>query len=204
MATLSELVATIAKAEGMDLATVALFARYVREAGFIEKKGRGPSAANMGVKDAANLLIAINAASSVRAAASVVPVYKSLVAIGDETIHGTFGEALELLIASAIEGKLPGSFLSKDVSDIVRDSFERGKSDISISFERPSPSVSFHIAAPSRQEEFAPGVYNTITPVFGAIFFPTKRASRKVNLGDRKDRITIGNVTIFSVAERLR
>jgi hypothetical protein len=60
MATLSELADAVAEAEGMDPATVTLIARYAREAGFIQKKGRGPSAAHMGVADAADLLIAVN------------------------------------------------------------------------------------------------------------------------------------------------
>jgi hypothetical protein len=210
MATLSELAATIAKAEGMDPATVALTARYVREAGFIEKRGRGPSAASMGVKDAANLLIAINAASSVGAAAAVVRDYRGLIAINDDSnVNGTFGEALELLIKSAIERKLPSTFLSEKVPDDTRDAFEREEIVISIRFERPTPSVFLEIGLPASEKVSPPGIRSFyIPPAFRAFFIPKhsqeKRTPRKMNIGDRRDQTTIGNVTIFAIAEKLR
>src|SRR5258707_4983333 len=113
MATLTELVEAVAEAEGMDSASVALIARYAREAGFIQKKGRGPSAAHMGVADAANLLIAVNASGSAREAPDVIPVYRDLIAAEllyahekrAPKIYGSFAEAIELLLQSAVEGK---------------------------------------------------------------------------------------------------
>jgi hypothetical protein len=210
MATLSELAATIAKAEGMDPATVALTARYVREAGFIEKRGRGTSAASMGVKDAANLLIAINAASSVGAAAAVVRDYRGLIAINDETsnVNGTFGQALEALIESAIERKLPSTFLSEKVPDDARDAFEREEIVISIRFDRPSPSVFLEIRPPAKEVSLY-GMHTLNIPRgVRALFIPKhgqeKRTPRKMNIGDRRDQTTIGNVTIFAIAEKLR
>src|ERR1700704_3688635 len=78
MTTLSELVNTIAKVEGIDPATVTLIARSVREAGFITTGGRGPSAARMTYRDAANLIIAVNASPTAREAPHTVQVYRAL------------------------------------------------------------------------------------------------------------------------------
>jgi hypothetical protein len=211
MATLSELARTVAEAEGMDPAAVALIARYVREAGFIQKKGRGPSAASMSVADAANLIIAVNASSSARDAPAVVPVYRDLVVheFIDPKAHGTFGEALELVIQSAIEGKLPGIFLSKDVPGTVQDAFNQGKASISICFSRPTPSVFISISV---EGPVLPG--QSIGQLGGSIealhlvFFPMsgrqKRTLRKKNVGDRTDDTKIGNLTIFNIAKKLR
>src|SRR5215470_2842768 len=142
MATLTELVHAVAEAEGMDSATVALIARYAREAGFIQKKGRGPSAAQMGVSDAANLLIAVNASAAALDAPLVIPVYRDLVTtkwlrVDDKPFpetQGSFGEALELIIASAVEGKLPTTFLSEHVPGEVRKAFQQNNAKISVCF----------------------------------------------------------------------
>jgi hypothetical protein len=59
MARLSELVAATARALRVEERTVSMCARHLREAGLIQQKGRGPSAAHMGPTDATNLLLGI-------------------------------------------------------------------------------------------------------------------------------------------------
>jgi hypothetical protein len=210
MATLSELAGTIAEAEGMDPATVALIARYVREAGFIEKKGRGPSAARMGVTDAANLLIAVNASGAVREAPLVVPVYRDLIADdpsgeGTPETNGTLGEALELVIRSAIEGKLPSKILFKGVPNALREAFEQRAAIVSITFKRPQPAAEILIEYTGPSEVSSS---RSTKPHWACrlLFFPGPRYRKpqKVKAGDRTDITEIGNATIFSVAKALR
>jgi hypothetical protein len=209
MANLSELVTAIAEAEGMDPASVSLIARYVREAGFIRKKGRGTSAASMDAKDAANLLIAINASSSVREAPAVVPVYRNLIAEGDASedfpeTTGTFGEALEQVIKGAIDAKLPPKILSKGVSSVVRAAFEQRTALVSVTFKRPDPAAELLIRyVGASREDFS----RSTKPhsQFRLLFFPRPgyRRPQKMRAGDRIDITEIGNATIFSVASTL-
>jgi hypothetical protein len=212
MASISELASAIAKAEGVDPPTVALIARYVREAGFIQKKGRGPSAANMLTADAANLLIAVNASTSTARAAAVVPIYRDLVAVqwtGKEPtskIGGTFGEALERLVDSAIAGALPDRLLSAVVPKPVRDAFEQGRAELSVTFEKPNPMAEIKILTPTPNwgDTFSVATMPQ-TYVCVLVFFPMNIRSRKQKKNsDRKDRTEIGKATIFSVAKILR
>jgi hypothetical protein len=213
MATISELAATIARVEGLDPSTVALIARYLREAGFIQKKGRGPSAARMVVSDAANLLIAVNASTTAVEANEVVPVYRELAAFGSvnkgrrSQLIGTFGEALELLIEAAITGKLPDPYLSASVHRAVLDAFDQGKTEISIEFERPDPKarITIQLAVP----KYAPSPGYSISPrpefVFGLDFVSMSgRVGQRQKAGDREDQTKIGHTTIFSIAKVLQ
>jgi hypothetical protein len=203
MATISELASIVAEAEGVDPPTVALIARYVREAGFIQKKGRGPSAASMVVGDAANLLIAVNASTSAIRAREVVPIYRDLVGVeydneGRATrINSTFGEALELVIQSAIERRLPAIFLSKVVPSAMRDVFQEGKIEIRIEFEKPYPQAAIYIAAAMPDPSIIPKHRLSFR------FLPMKR-QKQTKTSDRKDHTEIGSNTIFSIAEILR
>ena len=79
MATLTELVETIAEAEGLDPTSVGLIARYIREAGLITTGGRGPSAARMDFSDAAHLLIGVNATKAAQDAAKIVSISRAQV-----------------------------------------------------------------------------------------------------------------------------
>jgi hypothetical protein len=209
MATISALAEIIARAEGIDPSTVALIARYLREAGFIQKKGRGPSAASMLTADAANLLIAVNVATSTARAAEVVPVYRNLVGAwtgkeGAPEIGGTFGEALELLIDCAITGRLPDIFSSAPVSKPVRDAFEQGQAELSVSFFKPNPWAMIQIQTPTpRLSDWS---LDKMVSFFALTFHQMNSQQRQKQkmVGDRKDRTEIGKATIFSVAKVLR
>jgi hypothetical protein len=203
---------TIADAEGLDPPTVALIARYVREAGFIQKRGRGPSAASMVVADAANLLIAVNASTSAIGAREVVPIYRDLVGIeydneGGSKIGGKFGEALELLIQPAIERKLPTNFFSTVVPSAVRDAFEQGKTELSIGFKKPVPRATIYISpampAMPKETHTVPG-YTIISRYRLSLTFLPMKGQKQTKTSDRKDYTEIGSTTIFSIAKILR
>jgi hypothetical protein len=99
MATLSELVDVVATVEGLDRDRVGAIARAVREAGLIATHGRGTSAAHMGVADAANLLIAVNAAETARSAPEIVR--RCRASRTNDSRQLQFGATLEEMIAAA-------------------------------------------------------------------------------------------------------
>jgi hypothetical protein len=209
MATISELAATVARVEGLDHSTVLLIARYLREAGFIKKKGRGPSAATMVASDAANLLIAVNASTTAVEANEVVSVYRQLAPfkVNDKgqrsKVKGTFGEALELLIEAAITEELPNPFLSLSVHGKVLDTFKQGRTEISIEFEKPEPRARISIQPAVKKIETSPG-YEIDRGSFELDFDAASgRSQRQKRIGDREDHIKIGHHTIFSVAKAL-
>jgi catechol 2,3-dioxygenase-like lactoylglutathione lyase family enzyme len=78
VATLNDLVGVLAEATGIPSSTVFAFGRFAREGGFISQRGRGRSAAEMTVYDAANLLIAIGGTSVTRDAAETIDFYNRL------------------------------------------------------------------------------------------------------------------------------
>lgn len=133
MALLSDLVETLAYATGIPHATVFAYGRFAREAGFINQKGRGRGAAEMTVRDAANLLIAVCGTEVTRDAGIVIEEFRKLegtVLTLAEEFKGTFldwfaplgyvqdgrdlklvadfGTTLEFLIQEAGQGNLHG------------------------------------------------------------------------------------------------
>jgi hypothetical protein len=78
MATLSELVACVARATRIPEATVFAYGRFSRESGRITQKGRGRAAAEMSATDAANLLIAIGGTSVTRGAGQAIRKYRPM------------------------------------------------------------------------------------------------------------------------------
>jgi hypothetical protein len=212
MASIGELASIVAEAEGLDEATVSLIARYLREAGFIQKKGRGPSAATMVASDAANLLIAVNASTTAVEANEVVPVYRELAGFRSDNegrrskLNSTFGEALELLIEAAMTGKLPASFLSAPVHRDVLNAFEQGKAEISIEFEKPDPKARITIRPAVPKYTPSPGYAIVPRHGFGLDFsaMSGRVGQRQKKGSDRKDHTEIGHLTIFSIAKALQ
>lgn len=78
MASIGKLISAVAEAEGMDEGSVKLIARYAREAGHISQGTYGPGAAKMTVRDAANLIIAVNAAGSAKSSANAIDQFRDL------------------------------------------------------------------------------------------------------------------------------
>lgn len=78
MATLSNLVEAVAGVTGLPAATVFAYGRFARQAGLIGQSGRGRSAAEMSIEDAANLLIAVGGTGVTREAGSAVETFRNL------------------------------------------------------------------------------------------------------------------------------
>jgi len=78
MATLSDLVKTLAGVTGLPEATVFAYGRFAREAGLISQSGRGRGAATMTVRDAANLLIALGGTAVTRDAGKTIRQFRAM------------------------------------------------------------------------------------------------------------------------------
>jgi hypothetical protein len=131
MARLPQLIDAISKTSGRDRSSVEHWARAIREAGLITTTKRGVGAAEMTTRDAANLIIAANAAENTKEALQAVPQFRDL-----ETWYSTsetqafegvfarlkdaptFGEALEELIEGVPELILSfGQYLEEAYGD---------------------------------------------------------------------------------------
>lgn len=220
MATLSELVDAISTVEGMDPATVTLMGRYIREGGFIATKGRGPSAADMTIEDATNLVIGVNAAKQASEAASAVAIYGQLVA--QEPLSklarvsrkrfGTLAEGIGQLIRAAETGELPDEFLRCGVSDELREAFHSRRVHTEIRFRKSSPSATIKISRDILEKdvstpEFAEYILEQ-TGGADSLYFqfyparPIKSLSREFD--DRMDETRIGYKTIRAIGEMVR
>jgi hypothetical protein len=195
MATLSQLVAAIANAEGIDAERVAAIARAVREEGLIQTSGRGTSAAQMSESDAANLLIATNTADTARSAPVTIRQYRALQAMRRPTSE--FGSELEELL-SAVKRKHLADYITKMVTllgtrgnRLAKRPYPEEEYRFEIQFEKPIPSVGIHI-------------WIQRDPRGDYISFNDRRQPRAKTYGDRKERTSITHRTILAVADVLR
>jgi hypothetical protein len=223
MATLSDLVETIAQVEGMEPATVSLIARNVREAGLISKKGRGLSAAKMTLTDAANLLIAVNTTAIVRESPQTVRIYRQL----EEAIHFRrnnqlvlaervqLGRALEQLIEAASNGTFQ-RFFSMTVPALISQEFQKEQIKIELVFHKPLPHAYLSISTLAEyrvisadgmgllpEHDLFDSVFKRATTIefeFESSDNQIRRAKKKYR-GDRKDTTSIGFPTIRAVAK---
>jgi hypothetical protein len=220
MATLTELVEAVAKAEGVDPTTVALIARSVREAGLITTGGRGLSAARMTYRDAANLIIAVNAYQTADTAPNTVQVYRALQGRYHSffwegqnpekpKVLGQFGDALETLIAAAATGTLPDVFLGTPLHKLIIAEFASSHIEIELTFHKPVPFVFLEFSTPRLDERFNPSEpirYRKMGPSQRFSFELPRKAKLRANknAGDKKERNSIGYATIRTVGELLR
>ena len=80
MALVSDLVGKLAELEGRSAASVALIARYLREAGYLSQGARGRNAPHATATDCSNLLIALHAgADTAKEAPSAIERFRNLV-----------------------------------------------------------------------------------------------------------------------------
>ena len=194
MATLTELVTAISSAEGIDAERVTALARAVREDGLIKTSGRGPSAAQMDERDAANLLIAANTADTARTAPDMVKQYRSLQAKRGKQ-SSDFGSELEALL-SAAKMQVIGDYVTKVVSLLGTRRHFLGKRrypddayQFEITFEKPIAAVFLHVGARTSRDDM--------------IYFHDREANIEA-AGDRRESTKITQRTIFAVASVLR
>ncbi|TYO68494.1 hypothetical protein FXV83_00385 [Bradyrhizobium hipponense] len=195
MATLSQLIAAIAAAEGIDAERVTAIGRAVREHGLVRTSGRGTSAAQMEERDAANLLIATNTADTARTAPAAVLQYRALQAKRDKRTS-EFGSELEELI-SAAKREVLADYVTKMIAVVGARGHILGKRrypneayQFELTFEKPIPSVFVHIGASHARPD--------------VILFSDRREPPIKAGGDRRESTRITQRTILAVANVLR
>jgi hypothetical protein len=219
MATLTELVETIAEVEGIEPSSVHLIARYVREAALIATGGRGPSAARMGHTDAANLLIAVNATTTATDAAKTVSAYREFESYEfrsksdprPDYRYGTLAEAIEQLIDALGVDELPEIFLRRGLGPEYQQAVAQGDFHIALSFRRPSQSAHLKLTPIPWAEEIAPMAMEEWAESMSGVsfsFYPPKhrgpRKKKKNVTADRTEETTIGYRTLRAVGKLLR
>lgn len=195
VATLEQLVETIADREGLGLQRVRAVARVARQAGLIATLGRGMSAAKMTPRDAANLLIAVNVAGTARTAPKIVDRYRRL-RTTSSTRSVYFGIELEKLIAAAGTGTIAdfvSSLLSRASrrSPLVSRRYDPEDYEIAIKFRKPISLVTLYVAAPRGE-----------TP--DEVAFSQRAENSSVSVPDRTVDVVITQRTIFAVGGLLR
>jgi hypothetical protein len=221
MATLSELVDAIADVEGIDPATVTLIARYIREAGLISTGGRGPSAAAMGLTDAANLLIGVNATTTAAESARTVAAYRELEARefsakSPAMKYEKLGEAIEQLLHAIGVGELRETFLGRGIPPHLQKAFSTGGIQIDLKFRRSGSRLSVilrialrlpsTISTPATADAWQL-VAESGQSVLFAFYAPRSRGppGKKENTaGDRVVETTIGYRTLSAVGKLLQ
>jgi len=195
VATLERLVATIADVDGIGAERVRAIARVMREAGLIATRGRGMSAAEMSVGDAANLLIAVNVADTARTAPEMVKRYRRLRA-SSKTWSAYFGTEFEKLLAAARIGTMADSVahlvrLAPGRSPLVSNRYDAEEYEFEIGFRKPLPAVTIYVAAPRGERP-------------DAIRFSERAENSSAIVSDRIVGVAITERTIFAVGELLR
>ncbi|MBI1209654.1 MAG: hypothetical protein GC191_20520 [Azospirillum sp.] len=79
MPKLVDLISVLAAVLGVPEKTVAVYARYIREAKLLTTSGRGPGGAEMKIGDCVNILMAILGSDAVKDAVSATRLYSNLI-----------------------------------------------------------------------------------------------------------------------------
>jgi hypothetical protein len=226
MALLSDLVTAVARAEGMEEVTVGIFARHAREAGLISQAGRGRGAARMTVRDAVNLIIAVNACGLAKDVQYGVEQFRRLPNTGvrheayPELLGRIFaprrqlGDALETLVEASApdaQGNVPletgmweaaGAWLDglprRTAAPLDPDLVGRALVRLEITFSRPKPEAEIVILIKS--------TYLSRLFTNPGDLIVARAMFRNIGVGkyrDRRDRVTITEQTIAAVSETL-
>ncbi|MGH7048686.1 MAG: hypothetical protein ACREE2_20115 [Stellaceae bacterium] len=214
-AILSDLVETIAEIEGIDPGTVGLIARKLREEGLIAMSGRGPSAAKMGPADAANLLIAVNAANTTEEAVGVVRQYRRLQAAqaidlsepSRDVRLGRLGEAIEQLLEGIARSELAEPFMGRGFELNFQEAFGRGDVRIELRFCKSAPEASLRMTAvppagevdPDRLRHLLAVIRPDVVLEFGPAASREPPAKNKKPCGDLVEETRITDQTLFAV-----
>lgn len=212
MATLTQLVETVAKVEGLDPATVNLIARNLREARLIATRGRGTSAAVMDATDAANLLIAVNASKKATDAPTAVRTFGRLKVVHKEETDPclTFGNALRTLLDAAANGSFPKHYLACPSPPKIIQSFGEEKIEVDITFYKPTPRVLLTIGVLGERRMKRVGLFfdldvsTTLADEIEFSFTMSNQSMNKKTHGDQKNTTSISFSTIRAVADILR
>ncbi|PVE22849.1 hypothetical protein DC522_19110 [Microvirga sp. KLBC 81] len=218
MGVVSDLVKAVAQIEGLDEVSVGVYARHAREAGFITHQGRGRHAARMTVRDAANLLIAVNASPLAKEVPNTIERYRSLRKsprslvldmLGGLDDEATLGDALEKAIEWCIRDadgncKMRGILDKADPERVHREAkrekFQLLPAMFTISFGRPSASVEMKLLGTTHWRDI--GTIKTEYFARSKLIFETNHSSE--DMPDRQDTATITHRTLMRVADILQ
>ncbi len=202
MALLSTLVERIADVEGMDKAQASGIARYLREAGYISQAGRGRGAAHMTARDAAHLLIGLNASKTAKDSPEELKYYCSLTNRWNfiSNLNGIcdWGNNLVGDFEKIIELCQDASF-AKDLLQRNADDVEYAV-EISASFHWPTRYVMIFIKEIIYQD-YVPEESDLAKGLYGDLATTGKRNKHEP---DRKEVITISHQTFQAVAETIK
>jgi hypothetical protein len=132
MVLLSALTEAIAEVEGIPEKTLLVAVRWAREAGFLSTGARGRHAPHATITDAANLLIAANAAPMLIEAPEAISTYRRLASTGGLVAFDdpelaflrepmTFGEALDEIISGFVDQTLEAALFQCALAALPRD-----------------------------------------------------------------------------------
>ena len=210
MASIGKLVSAIAEIEGLDEGAVKLIARYAREAGYISQGSYGPGAARMTPRDAANLLIAVNATGLAKETPKALQSYSALTWrqkkwIPDQEVEADRDDPFKKLLHEGIrldqaleELILLATPIFSRVS-MLEQFFANEHMQMTIEFSRPHPRVAFSVTyyeAP--EDEDGKPEYDEIE---GGYFASGEQVNEIVS--DRVDEVTITHRTLIAVGKSL-
>lgn len=215
MAVISDLVRVIAEIEGLEENFVSVYARAAREAGFITHQGRGRNAARMVARDAANLLISVNASSLAKYVPETIVEYSKLVRkhdqehllnirVGDRLGKKgiSFVEALSFLVDCDENGRPNADRILEEARDPKFQRLEPNlRSSIRVKFEGPQPSAKITVKSLKEEQPNRPPGFRT-----NADFWYFRDHSQRLNIktGDRIVSTSISANTLLAIAELLR
>jgi hypothetical protein len=169
MGVISDLVRAVAEIEGLNETAVGVFARAAREAGFITHKGRGRHAAQMTLRDGANLLIAANASALAKDVPDVIsrlsalrPERADVLSSADQfssinSEETRLGQAIETLLemclpreggGSEMQDALEATIRQVDRRRAAKEGLSLGKARVEIKFHHPAMAVEIAVKSP--------------------------------------------------------
>ena len=187
MALLSDLVRIVAAVEGLEEVSVGIFARHARESGHISQGGRGRSAAKMSVKDAANLIIAVNGCALAK------DVDQNLVNIRRLPLAEAEGQNI---IGLAEKGATFGNDLETLLSFFVAKSAK-----ITLGYRSEQATVVFH--RPFAKAEIKLFSFLDGMPITQKIVYRSHLEEEELSGPDRVDETSITQRTLLALAKAL-
>ncbi len=226
MAKLPALVTALAAVDGRERTSVDHVARTIRERGYITTGKRGGGAAEMAARDAANLLIALNGADTPKGAGLAIDRFRSLrfwfpgtaseLAARNDTYPDLpkplqhvmnsrfFGEALDALIEgvpdlaasfhqlACVTYEKDADYIDKHLAGIIR----LGKFGLEVVFDRFAAFIEMFGLNGSERRVLFEAAYVQETDRAQSGFYGEPWPDRKV-------RVTIGFLTLYSLWQAL-
>lgn len=215
MAVISDLVRVVAEVEGLEENFVSVYARAAREAGYISHHGRGRNAARMTARDAACLLIAVNASTLAKNVPATIAEYSRLITKHDQE-HGLgeqlgsylaregvlFINALSFLLSCDDQGRLQADQMLEKVRDTdFTQLAPHLRSNLQVEFEGPQPRARIKVTS---MKSSSIGRSPAFVKNADLWYFADHTIGSEIRVGDRTQTTTIRTNTIIAVAQVLQ